>query len=222
MKKLQRVEALRLRTTFGWSTIKIAKELGVAKSSVFQWVKDAPLTCEQRESLYKGKNFKWRAGVDANVKKWREKRLGYQLLGKEEVKYDNWEHAAGCMLFWAEGDKKKNTVAFTNSDAEMMKFFVNFLKKHYDISNELVSLNFQYHSGGLEKEEIFLYWTQFLGLTGCKRSKPYCKQRKAGVVAKHQYGICRVVVNSTELVNRLWGSIQKYIGFEKPAGLEKI
>jgi hypothetical protein len=35
---------------------------------------------------------------------------------------------AGCMLYWAEGAKERNTVKFVNSDVAMVRLFVNFMK----------------------------------------------------------------------------------------------
>jgi len=44
---------------------------------------------------------------------------------------------AGCMLYWAEGFKKKNVVDFGNSDANMMKYFLFFLSRKNAVENIL-------------------------------------------------------------------------------------
>jgi hypothetical protein len=36
-------------------------------------------------------------------------------------------HQAGCMLYWAEGSKARNTLKFANSDRQMVRFFRHFL-----------------------------------------------------------------------------------------------
>jgi hypothetical protein len=36
-------------------------------------------------------------------------------------------HAAGCMLYWAEGSRSRHAVEFVNSDPAMVAFFLRFL-----------------------------------------------------------------------------------------------
>jgi len=40
------------------------------------------------------------------------------------------------MLYWAEGEKDRNALRFYNSDPEMVRFFVFFLKKYFDLRDE--------------------------------------------------------------------------------------
>ena len=42
-------------------------------------------------------------------------------------------HVAGCMLYWAEGAKDRNQIRFTNSDPEMARFFVRFLRTYFNL-----------------------------------------------------------------------------------------
>jgi hypothetical protein len=42
-------------------------------------------------------------------------------------------HATGCMLFWAEGSRNRNTLCFTNSDPAMVRFFVGFLRTCFGV-----------------------------------------------------------------------------------------
>jgi len=37
--------------------------------------------------------------------------------------------AAGSMLYWAEGDKARNQARLSNSDPELLRFFVDFLRR---------------------------------------------------------------------------------------------
>src|SRR4051812_14028114 len=105
-----RAKAIELRKD-GWSTTKIAKELGICKSSAFNWTKDVPLSDDQRERLFKNQGANWRGALDVWVTKCSDKRLKHQKIGRLEIDRNNWEHVAGCMLWWAEGDKSRNIVA---------------------------------------------------------------------------------------------------------------
>ena len=45
-------------------------------------------------------------------------------------------HCAGCMLYWGEGSKARNGVAFTNADVDMLVFFRRFLRESYGVEDE--------------------------------------------------------------------------------------
>src|SRR5262245_11876478 len=115
-KKELRYEARAMRTD-GMAVRDIAKKLGVSKGSVSTWVRDIILTDEQVEALkarqrrYAGQN----AGSQTNRKKFMEKRRAYQEIGREKAREGRPLHMAGCMLYWAEGAKTKNSVNFVNS-----------------------------------------------------------------------------------------------------------
>lgn len=210
MKILEKEKAIEFRK-LGWAITKIAKELGVAKSSVLSWTGHIVLSEEQSKLL---KNKNWKYAQKVNVENCRQRRLDQQKIGKNEINKNNWEHSAGCMLFWAEGSKKRNSVIFTNSNSQMLLFFVNFLRKFYQINNDRISLSFQYHlENEVSEDDIFSHWINFLGLEGCKKQKPYCKPNKSMRKTKFKYGIVRISINDTKIVNRIWGSIQEYIGF---------
>ena len=69
------------------------------------------------------------------------------------------------MLFWGEGSKQRNGVAFTNSDVEMMRFFLRFLRQSYGVEDERIRLRINCHLGnGHSVAEIESWWLDQLGL----------------------------------------------------------
>ena len=42
------------------------------------------------------------------------------------------------MLYWAEGAKARNSVRFSNSDPEMLRFFLAFLRRYFSIGDAVV------------------------------------------------------------------------------------
>jgi transposase-like protein len=108
----ERARALRRR---GHSLNAIAREVGVAKSTVSLWVCDIPLTREQRGRLYELSD-RQRAGNLARSRLALEARIEAQELGRMIARVDEPLHQAGSMLYWAEGAKSRNSLAFVNSD----------------------------------------------------------------------------------------------------------
>ncbi|MBA3533585.1 MAG: hypothetical protein H0T73_16825, partial [Ardenticatenales bacterium] len=134
MKPELRKEARRLRQE-GKAINEIARILGVSKASVSVWVRDIELTEEQKAQLTKQqRSFKAQsAGAQANREKFREFRIAYQEAGRSKAREGSSLHMAGCMLYWAEGTKARTQVNFANSDPNMVRFFMRFLREEVDI-----------------------------------------------------------------------------------------
>ena len=112
MKTEAQAAARRLRNEQGLSVRDIARELGVARSSASRWVRDIPLTLEQRATMF-ARNPAYNgqcAGAMANATKSRARRERYQQAGSELARRGEPMFAAGCMLYWAEGEKNRNCV----------------------------------------------------------------------------------------------------------------
>lgn len=196
----------------GVSILKIAKECNVSKATVFGWTKDVVLTEKQQKVLKQNSHAS--VASQAFAKKCLLLREAQQQEGFEFAQNcEDLDYAMGCMLFWAEGDKAKNRVCFTNTDINMCVMFVKFLKKYFQLPNEKFQLSFQYHDDAKKSvKDIYGFWIEKLELEGCVHHKPYKKKRKS-VKTKHENGIVRITVNSTEIANKLWGSVQCFGNF---------
>jgi predicted transcriptional regulator len=224
-KKEERLEARRLRRE-GMSIKAIAQTLGCGKGTVSDWCHDIVLTAEQEEALQKSdKRRKAQiAAAEKNVRVHREKRLEYQEEGRRKARENDPLHVAGCMLYWGEGTKNRSAICFVNSDPEMMKIFIRFLRECLDIPEEMFNIRVNaYLDNGLGEEEIIRYWMDVLGLKSenLRKSRfnnqPTSSQQKG---RKLFYGTCSLAVNSTRLVQHVFGAIQEYAGVDKPEWLD--
>jgi hypothetical protein len=128
------------------------------------------------------------------------------------------------MLYWAEGSKSKNAVQFVNSDPEMARFFVRFLRKFYLVPDESFAVTCNLFADHLARQhEIEQFWLDTLDLPrSCLRKSTvnvYSKYSQKKRTNRLPYGTVRVVVHSTELVQQIYGAIQEYGGFERPEWL---
>lgn len=95
----------------------IERRLGVARSSVSLWVREIELTDHQQEELNaRGVSARSR-GISVY---YRARRRTFQDEGRALARRAESLHAAGCMLFWAEGSRQRNSVHLTNSDPAML------------------------------------------------------------------------------------------------------
>lgn len=221
IKRETREQARQLRTQ-GISIITIAKELGVAKSSVSQWVRDIELTPSQIYTLEKNKGMSngQRIGSSVNRDKSLAKRKEWQEVGRAKAREGHLIHLKGCMLYWAEGAKRRNSIIFVNSDSDMMLSFIYFLRQELSVTDDMIKLQIHCHTHDIaEKNRLGNYWVNLLGL---QQSNLKNIQTKKGSDSRKnilQNGVCALTVNSTRLVMHIYGAIQEYGGFERPEWL---
>jgi len=216
-------QARRLRRT-GQSINRIAEELGVAKSTVSLWVRNVELSPRHREQLRensasRARSDKWRALC-------RERRRRWQEQGRKRAREGDPLHVAGCMLYWAEGAKSRNSLRLVNSDPSMMWMFVRFLRECFGLAAEDLTFTLNvYTDNGLTIGEIEAYWLELLGLSpGCARkhlTNHFPTSSSGTKRNKLPYGTCSLrVKRSTWLVQHIYGAIQEYSGIDQPQWLD--
>ena len=209
----------------GLSYSDILKKVFVAKSTLSLWLRSVGLSKKQKQTLTERKLIAIRKG---GVKK-REQRLrkietidkstfcDIGQLGNREL----W--LAGIMLYWAEGEKQKETnvsvgIKFSNSDPEMLSFFIFWLKEYLKIIDDDIVLELYIHDNFKEIKDIFVeYWSNELGYPRNKFNKVYYKKNKVMTMRKNvnqnYHGQINVRVRrSTDLNRRIAGWIK---GFNK-------
>ena len=225
MKTLEKELARELRRREGLSLKVIAVRLGVSVSSVSRWVRDIELTDEQRASLvldaYNG-HVKGRAIATVMH---RDARLMAQEEGRMLASRGDVLHAAGCMLYWAEGSKRRNQLVFSNSDPEMIRFFVGFLRAYFSLDEQCMRITCNLFADHVDRQrQIEDFWLETCGVPRsclCKSTvnvhSKYSKKRRTN---RLPYGTCRVVVSRTSITQSIFGAIQEYAGFDRPEWLD--
>ncbi len=225
MKQDKRAEARRLRSEQGLAITDICKQLGVAKSSVSVWVRDIVLTEEQQSALHAQHYAYWAQlrGAHTNAIKGRERRQQYQDEGRQKAREGDPLHLAGCMLYWGEGSKTKNSLQLSNSDKGMLTFYMRFLRDCLLVAQDQIALRiFCYLGNDLSQKEIEAYWLQNLDLPQSSLRKTIVNSRPSSSQQKGRkllYGTCEISVHDTRLVQHVLGAIQEYAGIEKPEWL---
>jgi hypothetical protein len=129
------------------------------------------------------------------------------------------------MLYWAEGARTRNALRFTNSDPQMIRFFVRFLREAFGVRSEKITVTCNLFADHEERQrEIEQFWLDLLGLpTECLRTSAvnrYSRYSKKKRKNKLPYGTCRICVHSTEIVQAIYGSIQEFAGFDRPEWID--
>jgi transcriptional regulator with XRE-family HTH domain len=213
MKTDEQRQARELRAQ-GCSVKEIERRLGVSRSSVSRWVRDVELGKEQRRALAERVTEGRLRTAEHKAAAARRVRTGYQDDGRRLARERGSSYAAGCMLYWAEGDKRRDAVGLTNSDPNLLSFFADFLRDHFGVSEEAFGVRCNLFADHVERQhEVEQFWLTTLGLPGeCLRKSVvnrYSKYSAKKRTNKLPYGTCRLLVCSTRVVQTIYGSIQE-------------
>jgi transcriptional regulator with XRE-family HTH domain len=226
VKPVEREAARRLRREEGLALRVIAARLGVAVSSVSLWTRDIKLTEAQHERLREAnpiynRQLRGQGGRSASA---RAVRLAAQDHGRAMARQGIPEHLAGCMLHWAEGSNARNSVVFTNSDPEMLRAYLRFLRGPCEVDNKRISLSINCHlNNGVSLAEIEAWWLAQLGLPATAlRAATVNRPSRASRWRRNVliYGTARLCVHSTFLIQSIYGAIQEYAGFDRTEWLD--
>ena len=227
VKTVERALARTLRAEQGLPVKEIARRVGVSVSSVSLWVRDVPLSAEQEavlEARNPVRNGQMR-GARNNSARCRTLRRDAQAHGRAMARTRDADFVAGCMLYWAEGAKRRNQVCLCNSDADMLAAFVCFLRCFYDVPDDRVTFSVNcFLNNGLSLPEIEDWWLGRLDLPRSSvRAAAINRPSSASQQKKHRvlvYGTARVAVHSTFVVQSIYGGIQEIAGIDRPEWLD--
>jgi transposase-like protein len=221
VKPVERERARSMRRDEGRSIKEIAALLDVSPSSVSRWVADitlAPGFIEALRDRNPAVNGRLN-GLRGQCATRRAARLEAQACGREQAREPTRLHLAGCMLYWAEGSKDRNAAKLTNSDPDLLALFVRFLRRCYGVPPERILLTVNCHlNNGLSLQEIEDWWLKRLGLPRASlraatvNHPSHASRWRRNVLV---YGTARVAVNSTAIVQSIYGAIQQYAGIER-------
>jgi len=158
MKNKERKEAINLRKQ-GWSYASIAKEIGVAKSTLSIWLSDLQLTDEQKRALGEKCRIASVCSGRKNKKRW--DKLKQEVREVYVPPFDDPEFMLGLGLYWGEGDKG-NQVGLANSDINIIKHFMLWCKKYLEVENFSAMVH---HYTPDRDNEIKIWWSKNLKLS---------------------------------------------------------
>ncbi|HEX6977336.1 MAG TPA: hypothetical protein VF185_03190 [Patescibacteria group bacterium] len=187
----------------GKSLPEINKMLNVSYGTVYRYMKDVEILPEFREEWeFKKKGSirrKMLAEKDASIK---AKALITNLSTKEIA-------IIISALYWAEGTK--SDFSLTNSDPQLIKLFINGLKKIFNIEAERFRLSVRVYED-LNVEKCINFWSIITGLP--KQNFVGIDILKGKKTGKLEYGICRVrVLKGGDMLKYLKAIKNELVGY---------
>lgn len=194
LKVLEKEKAVKLRKE-GYSYKDILSEIHVAKSTISNWLKDLPITSEEKKLL--------KERIDSNISRGRIKSATAnrrnrlvkekELFELSKIEFENYKNdpmfLVGIGLYWAEGSKRTSTFQFMNSDSDMINFMILWGKKFFPKESRNMHLRLYMHKiYSCEKCEE--YWSKITGFPLSKFKKTVYKPSGLGVKKRPMYKGC--------------------------------
>lgn len=109
----------------------------------------------------------------------------------------------GTTLYWAEGGKRHKKVDITNSDPQIIRIGMHWLRVICKVPEHRFKATIYYHAGQNE-EEIKQYWSTVTGIPLTQFGKSIFKKEGTGHRKRIlYYGTCKVVVCDADLLHRI-------------------
>lgn len=214
MKYLEKQKAITLRKS-GRSVKEIAKEIGVAKSSVSIWVRNIVISRGQLQFL-REKGF-----TSELIEKRRKKRLFNEEVKRNIIMSEagndikkiseNDLRLIGLCLYWGEGGKtRQGSVRLSNSDPAVIKVMMRFFREICMVREEKFRGHIHIHSH-LDVKRAEEYWSSVSNIPTKQFYKTYTKQSIASKQKKDNlpYGTFDIYASNTILFLQIIGQIEK-------------
>lgn len=216
----ERKRAIELRKK-GLSYSEILKIISVSKSTLSRWLPERRLTKPQIETLKRKLSNAQRLGGIARHRQRIERTEEIIKKSSSEIKRVDLQNLfyMGVMLYWAEGAKQRVYVSqgvdFSNSDPDMNKLFIKWLRLCLKIPKQDILLTIYIHESKKENiDDILNYWSKVTGFTKenftrtCYTRTIYPRKHKRREI-KSYHGQLRIrVKKSTDLNRKIVGWVK--------------
>ncbi|MFH0804062.1 MAG: hypothetical protein V1896_00465 [Candidatus Zambryskibacteria bacterium] len=209
-KNSAREQAENLRR-IGMSYGKISKKTKIPKSTLSMWLKNVPLSPEDKQRLYTPSVQMITFGKYCQRQR-REKEVSLIVRKAElEIKkpiVEDVYRLFGSALYWAEGSKTK-MFQMTNSDPYLILFWVKWVEKIFRVPPHKLTARLNIYPQQSEKQ-IKKFWSDLTGIPVKKFGKSYIKPLSKNYKKNNlYYGTMRVEVpKGTDYRHRVYGWTQ--------------
>ena len=162
----------------GYSLKEISQIVHVSKSTTSIWVRQVSVSPSGITRMADNKELKrYKMSL-----KWQQvradKKLYYRNLALpivQNIRYSQPINKLLCaILFWAEGSKTIDRIAFTNSDPRMIQSFLRLLRASYDLDETKFSVSAHLHE--YHNQDIILnFWANTTNIPLTQFIRPYIK-----------------------------------------------
>lgn len=195
-----------------WNTKNIQKVEQLYRSglSVRQVAEKMHLTHASINHAMRRYHLKRRTPIQTNRIQFYRSPLSFNPKKKLTPK-ENQLKTAGLMLYWGEGGKsiksRHFSVDFANSNPDMVKLFIKFLRKIYQVNeSRLRCLLYCYPSHNVKR--LVDYWSNITKIPIGQFTKPYVRKDGGNIRDKMEYGLIHIRYTDKRLLELILKEIR--------------
>lgn len=212
-KLIEKEKAIMLRKQ-GYSYNEILKEVPVAKSTLALWLQSVEMAEKHKIRLTLKRMAAAKRGglAKRNYRIKTVNEINNKINNISYIVDDDNFWLIGLMLYWAEGAKTKSyhpsvDLKFSNSDPKMIKLFINWCRKFFNIGNERFDISLYIHENHKGNIDYFIkYWSNNIGLSADYFAKIYFKKHNLSTkrrnIGENYHGLIQVRVKASTNLNR--------------------
>jgi len=146
---------------------------------------------------------------EANALVFKNKRLSFNKKNKLSSSEEKLE-LTGLILYWGEGYKtfKSHGIDFANSDPDMVKIFIKFLRLVYGVDEKRFRI-LLYCYANQNVISLIKFWSKLTGISKKQFSKPYVRKDFRENGRKMKYGMVHVRYADKKLFLSIMKSIDE-------------
>lgn len=172
-----RNKAIRLRQS-GYSIKEIAKKLKIAISTSSVWLREIKVSKSGKDRMAKHRELNRYRMSQVWIEKRQKRDAHYKTIAKNLISHaeisPNIAKILCSLLFWAEGSKAINHIAFTNSDPVMIKTFLALLRNSYPLDETKFHVSVHLHEYH-DSDIILKFWSEITKVPLAQFIRPYLK-----------------------------------------------
>lgn len=183
----------------------IGHKLDVSPSTISLWCRDIKLSTEQLMELDRRSHDPFYGRRLHNIENQKNKKIQtiekFRKLGIKQIGNISKRELfiAGVALYWAEGFKKDKRLGFANSDPEMIKVFLLWLKKCCNVPVSSIRLRVGLNiSHKYRINEVEEYWSKITEINKTQFQKPFFQKfiwKKDYLKQEQYFGVIRIRAN---------------------------
>ena len=164
--------------------------------------------------LMKENNIPRRGYSEANFVKYNHYKPRFSVKKNIDAN-DKYLKIAGIMLYWAEGHKKGSGIDFANSDAEIIKLFLTFLRRICGVNEERLRI-YLYAYEDQDINRLRNFWSKTTQIPLAQFTKPYIRKGNANLSGrKMRNGLVHIRYYDKKLLQLVLKWIGEYIALLK-------
>ena len=183
LKRWERRELGQELRRLGLSYREISALIPASKGTLSGWCRDIELSADQQERLAfrpgriaaaRKRGFLRRQEALANA-------AAIRSAASDEVAQLRQDPCwiAGAVAYWAEGDKRSKEIRFSNSDPALIRLFLGWAQRYFQLTPDRFTIMLHLHAGQDEKERQ-AFWSQQTGLALDQFRKSFIKPEGTG------------------------------------------